>query len=452
MHFPRLHIFSVVPLILITSLACAKNRPLEIPADLIALSLAEPAPSWRYEYTKRHRNINATFALYTLALAAHQQAGVHADAAPAVITRLRSILTGNGLEPECQGGLGGWTHGPFAWTLAFARHTPGIWQQLTPDEQARANLLMQALATAANFCLDDDNTWRCLIDGDPNWAKGMNPNHVEGYVGVALASAWYFGQEDLDNFFQTFDFDSFLEKLKNAGFTNIVAAWTRTPQTRQALMQGGLFDPKLPRLGLGRGVHRNSFTIEGHPPSQAWLIYQNLATRMFSKVTQSTQRIEGRSAPDDTVHIIDTDPVTQKPLTSPVEGHIGMCYEFLTTNALTNGTRFRGSLFYAYEGWMLHMSNALAIYAKGDWPETPEATANLRSRMYVGSTDLLFKAEHGFHGFANGKPQPGRAQNLARVGWSWAHAWWTDILAPALPLPLELTPLSASLIPAKNTP
>lgn len=398
--------------------------------ELMERSLAQPAPKWSYAFAKRTRDIDATFALYSLALTAHaEREDDLADPAVsrAVASRLREVLSG-GREPESQGGLGGWTHGPFAWTLLLAKLTPAVWEQLSPRERERADLTMWAMAAAACFTLDDDNMYRCLIDGDPNWAKGMNPNHIEGYVGVALAAARYFGADELDRFFLEFDFDAFLARCEAAGLSNIVACWTHTPDTRRALMEGGLFRDDQPRLGLGRGVRGNRFTYGGHRLDQPWPIYQGLAERMFSKVTVSSLPIDGR---DDATRILGEGDDGAPPR-SPWEGHVGMAYEFLTTNAHLNGSRFRSSLYYVYEGWMLNMANAAALLALGDWPDNRE-TRTLRVRMTVGTEDFFFKARHGYRGFANGRIVEAREDNLVRLGgWAWARAWWTDLLAPAI--------------------
>jgi hypothetical protein len=397
---------------------------------VIEQALAQPAPKWSYSFGKRTRDIDATFALFSLALAAHadrENVAEPGEPARQLVVRLREVLSG-GREPECQGGLGGWTHGPFAWTVLLARKTPAVWNELSAPDRERADLVMQAMAVAACHTLDDDNMYRCLIDGDGNWAKGMNPNHIEGYVGVGLAAARYFGVDELDRFFETFDFDAFIARCEAAGLTNIVATWTHTPDTRRVLMEGGHFRANQPRLGLGRGVRGNAFTYGGHRLDRGWPIYRGLAERMFSKVTVSSLPIDGR---EETTRILDTD-TDGNPLRSPWEGHIGMAYEFLTTNAHLEGTRFRSSLYYVYEGWMLNMANGAALLALGEWPDNRD-TRTLRLCMTVGTEDFLFKARHGYRSFANGKFGDVRESNLIRLGgWLWACAWWTEVLAPAV--------------------
>ncbi|EIP98859.1 hypothetical protein OpiT1DRAFT_03335 [Opitutaceae bacterium TAV1] len=400
--------------------------------DVIAQALAQPAPVWRYRYQKRYREIDQTCALHTLALAAYAAQPASADkTGEAVAARLRTILAG-GTEPECQGGLGGWTHGPFAWTLALARHTPAVWNQLSDDEHARADLLMQALAVAANFNVDDDNNYRCMIDGDINTAKTFNPNHVEGYVAAAMAAGWYFesasdrAADRLDMFFQTFDFDSFLEKLRAANFTNIIAAWTHTSETRRVLMDGGPFFPDNPKAGSGRGVRGNPFTYGKHRASESWAIYARLARRMFAHEVKSSLPVSGRDG--EFTRILGTD-TEGRPLVSPWDGQRGMCYEFLTSQGEKRGSKFRSCARYVWEGWTIDMATAVTLYARGLWP-VPGNDDGLSSAVTVGSEDLLFKLKHGYRGFAHGAFNEVDWKMVK--GWPWVSAWWADVLAPAI--------------------
>ncbi|WP_232766620.1 hypothetical protein [Geminisphaera colitermitum] len=402
--------------------------------DVIAQALAQPAPVWRYKFQKRYREIDQTCALHTLALAAYANpSATSATNAPdlneAVATRIQKIIAG-GTEPECQGGLGGWTHGPFAWTLALARHTPSVWNLLSDDEHARADLLMQALAVAANFNVDDDNNYRCMIDGDINTAKTFNPNHVEGYVAAAMAAGWYFDvndtQDTLDAFFQKFDFDAFVEKLRAANFTNIIAAWTHSPETRRVLMEGGPFYADNPKAGTGRGVRGNPFTYGQHRVDQPWPIYAKLARKMFAHEVKSSLPVSGREG--EFTRILDTD-TEGRPLVSPWEGRRGMCYEFLTSQGAKRGSNFRSCARYVWEGWTIDMATAVTLYARGLWP-APGKDDGLSSAMTVGSEDLLFKLKHGYRSFSHGRFYDVNWKMVK--GWPWVSAWWSEILSPSL--------------------
>lgn len=392
---------------------------------VIEQALAQPAPVWRYKYQKRYREIDQTCALHTLALAAYASPSVPDAISEAVLVRLQKILAG-GTEPECQGGLGGWTHGPFAWTLALARHSPGVWGKLSDEEKMRADLLMQALAVAASFNVEDDNNYRCMIDGDINTAKTWNPNHVEGYVAAAMAAGWYFGADTLDAFYMSFDFDAFLGKLQSAGFSNIVGAWTRTPDTRRVLMEGGPFYLDNPKAGTGRGVRGNAFTYRRNRTDQSWAIYAVLARKMFAHEVRTSLPVTGRDG--EFTRILDVD-AKGLPLVSPWEGKQGMCYEFITTQGEKRGSKFRSCARYVWEGWTIDMATAVTLYARGLWP-ADGVDEGLRSAVAVGSEDLLFKLKHGYRGFAHGSWMEVRMKDVK--GSLWVTAWWSEVLAPAL--------------------
>lgn len=406
-----------------------------IPKELVEISLAQAAPSWSYTNGKRSHPFNEAYALYTLALASYTAKDKPDEAVvTALATRLHDVVSG-GKEPECMGGLGGWSHSTLAWAVAFSRHTPAVWSKLSAEDQAKMDLLMEALAVAANFCLDDDNDFRTLIDGDKNFRKTMNPNHVEGYVGVALAAGWYFGPDQLDRFFSDFDFNFFLARLKAANFTNVVACWTVCPDTRRVLMEGGAFRAGDPSFGNGRGIHGNTFTYKGFRLSDPWKIYQKMGERMFSHIGVTEIPITGRT---ESTHILAVDG-DGKYLKSPYDGQAGMCYEFKTNNAQINGSGFRSSLLYVYEGWRLDVINAVALLARDLWPRD-DSSRNLALLMQVGTADFFFKAKNGYAGFANGKPVVVDEQKLKnKAGWVWSKSLWEDVLAP-FTVPLLQTP------------
>ncbi|MDP0498300.1 MAG: hypothetical protein Q7Q73_19075 [Verrucomicrobiota bacterium JB024] len=398
-------------------------------------ALATPAPAWHYEHTVRSHRINESFALYTLCLEAYleQEEGITPNTiiVEGVTERLRSVMAG-GQEPECQGGLGGWSHGSFAWSLGFIRHTQALWEALSPAEQAKADLLMQALAVASCFCMDDDNDYRTMLDGDRNFRKYMNPNHQEGYVAAGLSAAWYFGNDELNRRLMQFDFDAFLEQLRQAGFTNIVACWTRIPETRRVLMEGGAYHGEEDLdYGSGAGVHGNHFTYKGLELSDAWGIYRKMAARLFDHTAQTEIPVTG--IPELFTHILERD-AEGNYLISPYEGQFGMCHEFKSTNAEKRGSNFRSSLFYVYEGWMNNMATATAIIARGQWDPQGDEDDALLDAIRVGTGDFHYKAEHGYFGFANGKEQPANATAIAKHtgGWSFSHCWWEEIVEPAL--------------------
>ncbi|QYY36890.1 hypothetical protein [Ruficoccus sp. ZRK36] len=407
-----------------------------MPPAVLEKALTYSAPYWEFRPNKRSHHLNHTFGFYTLCLEAYLEQKQGSTPEPwlveAVTSRLRSVLAG-GSEPECQGGLGGWSHGAFAWSLGYIRNTPAVWDALSAEEQGKANLLMQALAVAASFTLDDDNDYRTLLDGCRNYGKRWNPNHVEGYVAAGMAAAWYFGVDDLNDRLVNFDFDTFVEQLREAGFTNIVGSWTHTPATRQALMHGGVYkgEDAAAKYGKGAGVHGNTFTYLGLSLDQDWEIYKKLASRMYSHTARTEIPVTNKEGLY--THIL-TKGDDGHFLISPYDGRYGMCYEFETTNAVKNDSPFRSSLSYVYEGWMNNMATAAAVRARGHWNPEGKEGRELMGAIYVGSEDFLYKAKYGYWGFANGEAKIVTLADLTDKprGWPFVLAWWESMIKPVV--------------------
>jgi len=94
-----------------------------------------------------------------------------------------------------------------------------------------------------------------------------------------------------------------------------------------------------------------------------------------------------KTAPDGVAQIIDA---TQ----SPVEGELGMGYEFNSDDSA--GTR--SDALYTFEGWLNNVITRTTLQALGVWDHRQMHLVDLR--MMVGGRDLLYKLEHGYHGRA----------------------------------------------------
>ncbi|QYM79053.1 hypothetical protein K0B96_00110 [Horticoccus luteus] len=404
------------------------------PEPLLARALAEPAPRWKFSPGKRYHELPHVFALQLLALSAHfdplHPAG-DSTLAAAVAAKIRTFLVsepdadGNTREPEALGGLGGWSHNSAAQILLLARRTPAVWDALSPEEHRRADLLMHAFAIAGHFTLDDDNDFGVLLDGVALYQKSWNPNIVEGYVDVMTAASLYFGADELNAFFRTFDFDAFTEQLRIANFRNVLRCWTHTPAMRDLLMNGGTFrapgesaGEKLGgTVGHGAGV-RNDFTYLGYTLAQPWELYRTQANRQFCKTARTIVTICG----DNRTHLLQR---ASAATLSPFEGQIGMCAEFESTD--WNG--MRSSTSYAFEGSMLQLSIAATLHAIGAWRDDA-AGRSIAQRMSVGIGDLLFKAREGYRGWSLGQERiVWLEQDLQPLGSDYIFPLWTDYLA-----------------------
>ena len=293
-------LFSV--LCLLSSVRAAADLP-HMPADLIERAVRLKSPRWKFVDKVVMREIPETFALQVTAVAAFQEPGRLVDGntlATHLAEKLRYILVtprptpqadGSTNEPESLGGIGGWTHHVPAHALLLAKRTPAVWSQLSADEKARADLLMQALALAAHFCLDDDNDYYLRLDGWSLNHKTWNPNIAEGYADAIVAVSLYFGADELNAFFKSFDFDAFIARLEAANFQNIKRGWTWTPAIKDLMMRGGAIavpaDQILAQGVISRGAGvRNYFILNGDSLHEPWLIFRCQGLRMLTKVAR----------------------------------------------------------------------------------------------------------------------------------------------------------------------
>ena len=422
-------------------LPAATSRP-TLPADLVALAVRTPAPRWKFVDHQRMREMRETFALQVAAVAAFQAPDTIVDGkslATHLAEKLRYFLVtetpypdGSTREPEAQGGIGGWTHAVPAHALLLAKRTPAVWVQLSADEKARADLLMQALALAAHFCLDDDNDYYVLLDGYSLFHKSWNPNHVEGYVGVIISASLYFGPDELNAFFKDFDFDRFLARLEAAletaaNFQNIKRCWTWNPAMRGLMMHGGTIAVAARQtiaqgvITRGAGV-RNDFTLNGDTLHQLWLLHRAQALRLYAKAVRT--RVTANS--EFTSSLMHRASAATE---SPWEGQMGMLHEFESTD----WDGLRTSLGYAFEGVMIDIPTAVTLKLVGEW-RADHGGDLLERRMGVGMGDMLFKAHEGYRSFSQAKPREYNWDDtLMPMGADFIVGLWEVYFAPPPP-------------------
>ena len=419
-----------------TSLVAATSLP-TLPADLVTLAVRTKAPRWKFVAMTRVREMRETFALQVTAVAAFQSPNTLVDGkslATHLAEKLRFFLVtpepdpdGSTREPEAQGGIGGWTHAVPAHALLLAKRTPAVWTQLSADERARADLLMQALALAAHFCLDDDNDYYVLLDGYSLFHKSWNPNHVEGYIGAIISASLYFGPDKLDAFFVGFDFDQFMTRLEAANFQNIKHCWTWNPAIRGLMMNGGpiAVSEKQPIaqgvITRGAGV-RNPFSFGGDTLRQPWALHRAQALRLYSKAVRT--RVNANAGfTSELMH------QASAASESPWEGQMGMLHEFESTD--WDGTRT--SLGYGFEGVMIDLPTATTLKLVGAW-RAAEGGDLLERRMGVGMGDLRFKAHEGYRSWSMGKPHEYNwEKDLMPMGADFIFGLWETYFAAPPP-------------------
>lgn len=341
--------------------------------------------------------LNSGKALNYLALVAfHDTKNQHPEVAAKVVEQLKYVISG-GNEPCCRGVIAGWADNPLAQSIVLAKYTKSVWGKLTKDEIKKLDLLMSSMAIAGNYSHNSQNKIsRGLYQVFP-WAKGWNPNHVEGYVGVMIASWIYFGGADAVNaIFRDFNYDDYMKKLEANGFENIKSCWSASGKI---LMETGGTDAG---GGTTKGVKMpflyNSLSGYGELEYDPFLLFRDLAKRMFKFQVSSTGCNGLCTILDGTK--------------SPYEGQDGMCYEFNTVDA----SGCRSSVGYCFEGWWNNVLTGATLQSFGLIPKGPEKQ-DIIARRDVGSGDLMYKLQHGYRDHKNGKSSDAGERNVMGLGY-----------------------------------
>ncbi len=438
---------SILPLLLLIALPsiaiASPHTPPPFDQTLLTRAVAESAPQWKFVRGTRYRELPETFALQLVAIAAAQ----HPDhpvgdttLAQSLATKLQFFLRndgadteGNTREPEAQGGIGGWSHNAAAQALLIAQRTPAVWALLTPDDRHRADVLMHALAVAGHFTHGDANDYHVLLDGISWYHKSWNPNHIEGYAGVMIAASLYFGADNLNTFFTTFDYAAFRAQLVACNFHNILQTWENEPAMAGLLMAGGAYQRPDRPPGHGRGV-RQPFTYRGRTLDQPWEIYLTQADRLWSKAVRTEVNVDADRAGRLLHRRSDA-------TLSPYEGKMGMVYEF---EAMDNAG-LRTSLGYAYDCVMIHLGTAASLKVLGLWPDDASGH-DVEQRMAVGMADLIFRAEEGYEGWANGRLSSYDITDLKASGSDYIFALWHGLFPAPLPPPIAQPTVDATVL------
>jgi hypothetical protein len=386
---------------------------------------SEACPGPAYSSLKQigtsHCVLRPAQAFYFLALTAHLDPAARASDHRMVwrrVVELFTILTSDGNGPVVARPLDGWSDGPVAEAILLIKHTPVVWRALGPVGRAKADWLMAAMAVLGNWGFNDANDWMTGIGLAGNFAKTNNPNYSQGYLGVMIACILYFGQAGCDSLFSNFDYDRYIAAFEAFNWQNILSptSWLAeidaggVHYTMKDLMEnGGDLTSASSNLGHGAGVKLpfkylgieltgdnadpnaalTLFTYESigqkpptAPPDPGLLLSSSEPKPMYYWAVAS-----GKTAPDGAAQIIDA---TQ----SPVEGELGMGYEFNSDDS----AGIRSDALYTFEGWLNNLITRATLQALGVWDR--QRMRLVDRRMVVGGRDLLYKLEHGYHGRA----------------------------------------------------
>lgn len=372
--------------------------------EVIDDAVAAPCCGWKPDVGNVYEAERSAVAIYYLTLISRFYPDATATdgtlCKDAALKQIRFLLEG-GNEPFASVGCF-WGHAVVASDLLLIKNTPVIYDELTQDEKDRMDWLMKGLAIAGNWGFNDENDYITGFNLLGDFHKSWNPNFRNTYLSVVLTASMYFGPEELDEIYVNFDYDTYIEKYTEYGFTNILATWTTAGKD---LMENGGECTLLGGSGLsymesgqpggnGKGV-KIPFRYNGKGPSEWMYLIEDMIEFTYSFETISEYGSRGAS---DHTYIISGKK-------SPFEGQMGMMREFAGGDAgdgTGKNSNIRSRCVYGYDSWEILTTVIGNMKLLGIWDSSTQKMCELDNRMYVGNEDLIFKMEEGYRGYSSG--------------------------------------------------
>jgi len=367
-----------------------------------------------------HTN-GAFFGGASITLAVASYAG-NTTADSRLLQQIRHTLT-PGNEPTSNGGYPAQHERHVTGMFVIVKNTPRIWNQLSTAEKARMDLIMKATFVADAFTTSDNNPFvkadgqEYALDADSNINRDWNPNYREGMIGGVLTGMSYFGgPSPAQAILANYSHPAFLAELSAANMPNIYETfnWKAANPSSKA-PSGSTIESAL-----------DAYKYKGSALVDYMKIYEALVSDTYARnVNAGLNNGAGTSG--------GAGKIVSGADTLPNKGALGMLKEFDANDA--NGAR--SSFLYAFDGYRPHMTNQIALIVGGYWQKGSTIANNAVARMNIGNTDLWYKAEKGYLGYAKGK-----AQNLVNYsltgssrGFVYNRSLWDDVLRPYHELP-----------------
>lgn len=380
------------------------------PAEVVQLAIKSP----NFKYGRANRggaHTNGAWgsgSMLTLAVASY--AGEKAADAK-LLEQIRFVLQGEN-SLSANGGYPAQHERLYTAAVVLAKFTPRIWDQFTPDEKKKLDLLQKAALVGSAYTTSDRSYagGRAVtaIDGDTNMNRGWNPNFQEGMVGGMLVGAVYFGPAEAQKMLDTYDHAAFVAELKAAGLTNTWETFNwKTANPSSAAPAPADIERCV------RGYRYLNLDL-----SDPMAFYVLLTERTYSaKVHAGLNNGAGINGSGKIAK--GADGVANL-------GKDGMLMEFNSRDA--NGAR--SSAGYAYHGFRPNLANQIVLVAGGYWKKG-DAAARCLSLMEVGIPDLFYKLEQGYLDYSKGKGS-NRPFTIDAQGWDFAmtRSLWFDVMKP----------------------
>lgn len=390
--------------------------------ERIEKALAQPILKHSGEYEDNGQIYISSSALLYLSIEENKEHNERVNAR--VLEHFRSVIAG-GNEPMFTAGPW-WHYESLSLACAVARHTPSVWEKFTAVEKDKIDLIMRCFAICSAFVSNDCNFYMTGASLSGNYSKTWNPNHRMAMVFPAIAAYLFYlpdgdARKKVDDILVNFDHDEYIKKFDEYGFTRVKYCWTtegttledgtKTAGAKELMMNGGHaylsveLRHDFPR-GMdakeGKGV-RQPFFYHGFDLDSFKDIANDLYKHNYSGgkvISDTSSRPGGLDENGEPLsYILDH-------TKSPVEGQIGMMKELVSGDA--HGVR--SSTSYCMHDFVLVTESMAAMGAIGrynikDYPE-------LLSQIKVGNADIIYKGEHGYRSYSNGKSYDTYAEDI----------------------------------------
>ncbi len=332
-----------------------------------------------------------------------------------LLQQIRYTLTG-GNEICANGGYPAQHELHATGMFAIAKQTPRIWNLLTATEKTRIDLLMKASLVACAFTTSNNNpyilagTQQYTLNADPNLSRDWNPNYREGMIGGMLVGMVYFGGPvAAGTILNTYNHAQFVAALNANGFPNTYEIFNWKAANPSSLAPTGTM--------IQNAV--KNYQYYGSTLTDYTGIYQSLVNNTYGKNVNAG--LNGGAG------IGGAGKIASGAAALPNPGVLGMLKEFDSADA--NGAR--SSLHYAYDGFRPHQTNQVVLIIGGYLQKGGSIANAAAARINIGNTDLWYKIEKGYIGYAKGV-----SQGLAGIdfsiqqGFPYVRSLWEDVLFP----------------------
>lgn len=335
---------------------------------------------WREEYEK---GANALKLLTLLSAYAPEFVGPDGvtTASAKALQHIRSVIAG-GNEPGFAGnGLSGQGYMPLLNAIVIAKQmSPAIWNSLTAAEKDKLDIMMLAGLYGAKFAYDDENDNKTGIDATGNFDKEWNPNHRSGVAGAIMAMYYFEDADWLNDQLRNFNYDDWLARLSAAGMTNLRTIYQNSGKT-------------LTEREIRKDARNDGFVYKGQPLDQPGQIMAQFVNYTFSHPVSPVGGLDSSTGEYRGYLVSGQDDL-------PNLGADSMGFEFITVDA----QGVRSSLTYVFMGWKPNMDalTPVLLFDHIDSGLTEAEKLDIIRRLSIGTTDMLYKNEHGYMTYAKG--------------------------------------------------